>query len=81
MRYIWILMLLGIYVIWLISSIMDVVRTVIHVKKYRRYGGIGDFISCIIDELGDHTTGFIVLHIFVLFIESLNAWMKFKMGG
>ena len=81
MRYIWIWILLGIDVIWLISSIMDVVRAVRYVKNNRRYGSIGDFINCMLEELEESTVGFIALHIFVLFIVSLITWMDFKTGG
>jgi hypothetical protein len=52
-----------------------------HVKSHRRYSGIGDFINCMVEELDESTTGFIALHIFVLFFGSLVAWMNFKIGG
>ena len=81
MRYVWIWILLGIDVVWLISSIVDVVRTVRYVKNNRWYDSVGDFVDCMLEELGEPTVGFIALHIFVLFIVSFITWMDFKTGG
>lgn len=81
MRYIWIWILLGIDVVWLISSIVDVARTVKNVREHRRYDSVGDFINCMLEELDETTVVFIGLHIFVLFIVSFIAWMNFKTGG
>ena len=81
MRYVWIWMLLGLDVFWLISSIVDVVKTVRFVKKHREYDSIGDFMDCMIVELEESTVGFIALHLFVLFIVSFVTWMNFKRGG
>ena len=83
MRYVWIWILLGIDVVWLISSIVDVVRTMRYVKDHRRYDydSVGDFIDCMLEELNESTVGFVALHIFVLFIVSLITWMGFKTGG
>lgn len=81
MRYIWIWILIGIDVIWLISSIVDVVRTMKFVKNNRRYGSVGDFINCIGNELEDSTIGFILLHLFVLLAVSFFTWVVFETGG
>ena len=81
MRYVWIWMLLGIDVIWLISSIVDVVFTLKYVREHRRYGSVGDFCNCMLEELRESTVGFVALHIFVLFIISFIAWMSFKIDG
>ncbi len=81
MKYVWIWILLGIDVIWLISSILDVVSTVRYVREHRRYSGVGDFIDCMVEELEESTVGFIALHIFILFVVSLITWMDFKRGG
>lgn len=80
MRYIWICILIMFDVIWLISSIMDVVLTVKYVKEHRRYSGVGDFIDCLAGELKESTVGFIALHIFALFIVSFITWANFKIG-
>ena len=79
MRYIWIWILIGIDVIWLISSIVDVVHTVKFTREHRRYGSVGDFINCMVEELGGSTVGFVALHLFVLFIVSIVTWMESKM--
>ena len=81
MRYIWIWILLGIDVVWLISSIVDLVRTVKYVKENRRYDSVGDFLNCMAEELGESTVGFVALHIFVLFLVSFITWANFKTGG
>lgn len=81
MKYIWIWILLGIDVVWLISSIVDIVKTVRFVKKCGQYDSIGDFVDCMLEELEQSTVGFIALHIFVLFIVSFITWMDFKTGG
>ena len=83
MRYVWIWILLGIDVVWLISSIVDVVRTVKYVKDHRRYecDSVGGFIDCMLEELNESTIGFVALHLFVLFVVSFIAWMDFKTGG
>lgn len=81
MKYVWIWILLGIYVIWLISSIVDVVRAVRQVKNNRWYDGIGDFIDCMLEELEEYTVVFVAAHLFLLFMVSLATWIKFKTGG
>lgn len=81
MKYVWIWILLGIDVIWLISSIVDVTRTVRYVKDNMRYDSIGEFIDCMLEELAEYTVGFVSLHLFVLFMVSLFTWLKFKEGG
>lgn len=80
MRYIWIWMLLGIDVIWLISSIVDVVHSVKIVKNNRICDSVGDFIDCMIEEMEKSTIGFIVLHMLVLFIVSFITWIDFNVG-
>lgn len=81
MKYAWIWILLGIDVIWLISSIVDVVRTVRYVKDNMRYDSIGEFIDCVLGELEESTVGFVALHLFALFVVSLITWLDFKGGG
>lgn len=81
MKYVWIWMLAVIDVIWLVLSIVDVVRTVKYVKEHEQYDSVGNFIDCMLEELKESTVGFIALHIFVLFIVSLITWMDFKTGG
>lgn len=81
MKYVWIWMLLGFDVIWLISSIVDVVRTVRYVKEHYEYDSVSDFIDCMLVELEQSTVGFIALHLFVLFIVSFIIWLEFKRGG
>lgn len=81
MRYVWIWMLLGFDAVWLISSIVDVVKTVRFVKKCGQYDSIGDFMDCMVTELEESTIGFIALHVFMLFVVSLITWMKFNIGG
>ena len=81
MRYVWIWILLGIDVIWLISSIVDIVKTVRYFKEHEQYDGIGDFVNCVIVYLKESTVGFIALHLFVLFVVSFITWMDFKTGG
>jgi hypothetical protein len=80
MRYIWIWILLGIDVIWLISSIVDIVKTVRFVKDHKLYDSVGDFVNCMLEELEESTKSFIILNIFALFIVSLITWMIFKIG-
>ena len=79
MRYIWIWILIGIDVIWLISSIVDVVHTVKFVREHRRPGSVGDFINCMVEELEGSTVGFVALHLLVLFTVSIIAWMDSNM--
>lgn len=81
MKYIWIWMLVVIDMVWLISSIVDVVRTVKYVKEHEQYESVGDFIDCMLEELGEFTIGFVALHILVLFIVSFLTWVNFKTGG
>jgi len=81
MKYVWIWMLALIDAVWLISSIVDVVRTVKYVKKHRVYSNVGDFVNCTIDELEEYTVQCVAWHILVLFVASLIIWIKFKTGG
>lgn len=81
MRYVWIWMLLGVDAVWLISSIVDIVKTVHFVKECGQYDSVGDFMYCMVEELEQSTIGFIALHVFMLFVVSLITWMNFKSGG
>lgn len=81
MKYVWIWILLGIDVVWLILSIVDVVCTVKYVREHRRYDSVKGFIDCMLEELEESTVGFVALHIFMLFIVSFITWIDFKTGG
>ena len=81
MRYVWIWILLVIDVIWLISSIVDIVKTIRFVKNDRLYDSVDDLLNCIIGNLNSSTLLFIGLHVFVLFAVSFVKWVTFKLGG
>ena len=74
MKYIWILILLGIDIIWLISFVMDVIHAVKYVKKFKLGDNIVEVIGYTIDELKVSSVGFISVHIGVLFMISFIAW-------
>ena len=74
MKYIWILILLGIETIWLISFIMDVIHAINYVKKFKLGDNIVEVMDCILEELDGFSIGFIVVHISVLFVVSFIAW-------
>ena len=76
MKYIWILILLGIETIWLISFIMDVIHAIKYVKKFKLGDNIAEVIGYTIDELDDSSVGFIGVHIAVLFMISFIVWIS-----
>lgn len=65
MKYIWIVMLIIIDIIWFIASLKDFINTAKQFKtKY------------IFDSLEDYTSAFIFLHLIVLFTYSLALFIK-----
>lgn len=76
MKYIWILILLGIDIIWVISFIMNVIHSIKYVKNHKQYyDNIIKVIGYIIDNLDGCSIGFIGAHIGVLFVASFIAWL------
>ena len=75
MKYIWIVILLGIEVTWLISVIIDIIHAIKYVKKFKLGDNIVEVIGYTIDELDDSSVGFIGVHIAVLFMVSFIAWL------
>lgn len=65
MKYIWIVMLIIIYVIWFIASFKDFIKTARQFKtKY------------ILDSLEEYTLAFILFHLLGLFCYSLVIFLK-----
>ena len=65
MKYIWIVMLIIIYVIWFIASLKDFIKTARQFKtKY------------ILDSLEEYTLAFILFHLLGLFCYSLVIFLK-----
>ena len=65
MKYIWIIMLIIIDIIWFIASLKDFIKTSKQFKtKY------------ILDSLEDYTNAFIFVHLIVLFTYSLALFIK-----
>ena len=75
MKYIWIGILLGIEVTWLISVITDIIHAIKYVKKFRLGDNIAEVICYTIDELDEYSVGFIGVHIVILFIISFATWL------
>ncbi len=65
MKYIWIVMLIIIDIIWFIASLKDFVETAKHIK-----------IKYILDSLEEYTVSFILFHLFILFGYSLGLFIK-----
>lgn len=76
MKYIWILILLGIEIIWLISFIMDIIHAIKYVKKFKLGDNIAEVIGYTTDELKVSSIGFISVHIAVLFMISFIVWIS-----
>ncbi len=64
MKYVWIVMLIIIYIIWFIASLIDFIKTA------RQFN-----IKYILGALEEYTVGFIVLHLLVLFGISLGLFL------
>lgn len=73
MKYLWIVILLGIEVTWLISFIMDIIHAIKYVKKFKL--NIVEAINYILEELDGFSLGFICVHIAVLFMVSFIVWI------
>ena len=65
MKYIWIVMLLIIYIIWFITSLKDFLKTARYFKP-----------KAIIDHLQDYTFWFILVHLLTLFSYSLCVFIE-----
>ena len=65
MKYVWIIMLIIIYVIWLIATIEDVYTEI--------KDGVYRFPYCL-EHLELYSYAFIMAHLFTLFIYSLYVW-------
>lgn len=75
MKYIWILMLISVDVIWLISSIINIIYAIRYAKNKSQKNNIYDFIFNMIYELDTSVIGFIVTHLIILFAISLAIWI------
>lgn len=64
MKYIWIIMLAIVYIIWLIASLTDFIKTARHIR-----------IKYILDSLEEYTIVFIFLHLALLFGYSLAVFI------
>lgn len=64
MKYVWIVMLIILYVIWIIATIKDV---------YEQINGIWKFPYCL-KFLEWYSYAFVIAHLFTLFIYSLYVW-------
>ena len=64
MKYIWIVMLIIIEIIWFIASLKDFIETARRIR-----------IKYILDSLADYTAAFILLHLIVLFVYSLTLFV------
>ena len=65
MKYIWIVMLIIIDIIWFIVSLKDFVETARRIR-----------IKYILESLEEYTVGFILLHLLMLFGYSLGLFIK-----
>lgn len=65
MKYIWIVMLVIVYIIWFIFSLKDFIKTARHIK-----------IKYILDSLEDYTELFILLNLLFIFAYSLILFFK-----
>lgn len=65
MKYIWIVMLSILYLIWLIASLKDFIKTAKYIK-----------IKYIMDSLEEYTVLFIIVHLALLFGYSLAVFLK-----
>ena len=82
MRYVWMVMLIIYYIVWLISSIVDVVSAVKDAIDDLQCGicnSVSEFIDCMVYDLDESTIRFIALHLLALFFVSLSKWIMFKM--
>ena len=75
MKYIWIGILLGIEVTWLIFFIIDIIHAIKYVKKFKLGDNIAEVIGYTIDELDEYSVGFIGVHIVIIFIISFATWL------
>lgn len=64
MKYIWIIMLIIVYIIWFIASLKDLIKTAKKIK-----------IKYIFDSLEEYTVVFIALHLALLFGYSLAVFI------
>lgn len=64
MKYLWIIILIIIDIIWFIVSLIDFIKTARRTK-----------INHILDELEDYTTSFMILHLIGLFVYSLSLFI------
>lgn len=63
MKYVWIIILGIVYLIWLIAVVKDIVETV---KLFK--------LKWVLIELEDYSKGFLLIHLFILFGYSVYMW-------
>lgn len=69
-KYIWIIMLGCIDIVWIIVSVIEIIRAMNMMLKNKCYN-IFDFFL----EVEDYATGCIFAHLLLLFMSSLIMWL------
>lgn len=75
MKYIWIVMLACIDIIWIITSVYEYIRTIKVMCKIKRrtvFEWLDDFLF----EAEDYSTACIFTHLFILFMFSFVVWLQ-----
>lgn len=75
MKYIWIIMLAAIDVIWIIASIREFIRALIVVSKWE-FNSVFEFIDDFMSEVEDYAHTCVWGHILILFMYSLILFIS-----
>ena len=78
MKYIWIIMLVVIDVIWIIASVLEIVRGTIEAILWskKNHYSLFDFIDSWFTEIEDFAHGCLWGHILILFLYSLFLFIS-----
>lgn len=75
-KYLWLVIILTVGVVWGIISVIDIIRAIKKLKKYDEWT-----IDDLADEVDQSSLAFFILLFIGLFLGSLIAYVISKMGG
>ena len=80
MKYIWIIMLAVVDIVWIIASVVEFIRAINVMLKWKCCS-VFEWIDGFLLEVEDYATGCLFTHMFILFLISLTTFFYSRIGG
>ena len=77
MKYIWIIMLAVVDIVWIIASVVEFIRAINVMLKWK-CRSVFEWIDSFLFEVDDYATGCLLTHIFILFLISVTTFFISK---